>query len=244
MRSNLIRLILLLAVGAVVGTSYYLVKRLPERRQEGATFRVQRGDLTVRSYVRGELRPVRSITVTAPNLGSSVGVTRLAAAGALAQAKQLIVEFDDSDLKASLEEAELEVAEVDENLKKAEADVAIRRNQDQVDLLRAQYAVRRAELEVRRAELLSKIDARKNELTLEESRRSYTKLQEDVKSRLQQAEAELAVLRERRRRVLQDVRRARQRVEQTKVLTHMTGLVAIKENRSREFQFEIGRAHV
>ncbi len=234
MRSNLIRLILLLAAGGVAGTAYYLVKRLPERRQEVATFQVKRGDLTQRSYVRGELRPVRSITVTAPNLGSSVQVTRLATAGAMAQAKDLIVEFDDSDLKASLEEAELEVAEVDENIKKAEADLAIRRNQDQVELLRAQYAVRRGELEVRRAELLSKIDARKNELTLEEARRASAKLQEDVKSRVQQAEAELAVLRERRRRVMQDVRRARQRVDQTRILTPMTGLVALKENRGRE----------
>src|SRR5574341_673078 len=122
MRSTLIRLIVLLALAAVTGTGYYLVKRLPERKQEIPTVQVKRGDLVVRTYVRGELRAIRSTLLTAPNLGSSAQVTRLAPNGALGRAKDLIVEFDDSDLLTSLEDAELEVAQVGESIKKAEAD--------------------------------------------------------------------------------------------------------------------------
>ncbi len=237
MRSTLVRLIVLLAVAAVAGMGYYLVKRIPEKKQEIPVVQVKRGDLVVRSYVRGELRAVRSATLTTPNLGATAQITRLAPAGALAQAKDLVVEFDDSELLASLEDAQLEVAQVEENIKKAEADQASRRNQDQVDLLRARYAVRRAELEVKRNELISRIDARKNELTLEESKRALAKLEEDVKSRLQQGEAELAVLREQRRKALLEVNRVKTRLAQTKLLSPITGLVAIKENRSGGFFF-------
>ncbi|HLF80381.1 MAG TPA: efflux RND transporter periplasmic adaptor subunit, partial [Anaerolineales bacterium] len=237
MRSNLVRVIILLALATVAGMAYYLVKRIPERKLEVPVVQVKRGELLVRSYVRGELRAVRSSLLTSPNLGSTTQVTKLAPAGALSQAKDLIVEFDDSELLASLEDAELEVAQVSENIKKAESDLAIRRNQDQVDLLKARYAVRRAELEVKRNELVSKIDARKNELTLEETRRALAKLEEDVKSRLQQGEAELAVLREQRRRTSFDVTRVKQRIDQTKLLSPITGLVAIKENRSGGFFF-------
>ena len=181
MRSNLIRLIVILVVAAAAGTAYYLVRRIPEKKQETPLIQVKRGDLVVRSYVRGELRAVRSMLVTAPNLGTPTQITQLAPAGSLAQAKDLILEFDDSDLETSLEDAELEVTQVGENIKKAEADQAIRRNQDEVDLLRARYAVRRAELEVQRNELISRIDARKNELTLEETKRALARLEDDVK---------------------------------------------------------------
>lgn len=237
MRSTLIRLIVLLAVATVAATGYYIVRRLPERKQEVPVVRVKRGDLVVRTFVRGELRAIRSTLLTAPNLGSTAQVTRLAPAGSLAQAKDLVVEFDDSDLLASLEDAELEVNQVGENIKKAEADLQIRRNQDQVDLLKARYAVRRAELEVKRNELVSAIDARKNILTLEESKRALTKLEEDIKSRLQQGEAEIAVLKEQQRKAALEVNRVKSRIAQTKLLAPMTGLVAIKENRSGGFFF-------
>ena len=60
-----------------------------------------------------------------------------------------------------VEEKQLELDQIDEQTKKAEADLAIRNNQDQVELLRARYAVRRAELEVKRNALLGEIDQKK-----------------------------------------------------------------------------------
>src|SRR5579864_5846569 len=134
-------------LGAAYG-GYRYFERLPQRQLPVATAKVRRGDVIVRAYSRGELRAVRSVTLTAPNLFSTVQVTKLAPAGALSKEKDLIVEFDDSERRAALEEDVLAVEQVDEQIKKAKADLAIRDNQDKVDLLRARFAVRRAELEV------------------------------------------------------------------------------------------------
>jgi HlyD family secretion protein len=112
-----------------------------------------------------------------------VQVTRLAPLGAFAREKDLIVEFDDSEVLARLEQKQLELEQVDEQIKKAQADLNIRNNQDQVELLRARYSVRRAELEVKRNELLSAIDQQKNTLNLEEARRRLKQLESDIKSR-------------------------------------------------------------
>src|SRR5262249_51585579 len=180
---------------------------------------------------------VRSVTLTAPNLFGTVQVTRMAALGALAKEKDLIIEFDDSELQSRVEEKQLELEQIDEQIKKAQADLAIRDNQDQVDLLRTRYAVRRAELEVKRNEIISVIDAKKNLLTLEEQKKRLTQLESDIKSRREQAEAQLAVLREQRNKAMIDVRREEQRIAQSKVLSPMTGLVAIKQNRSGFFMF-------
>lgn len=231
----LIRVGILAVVAAAVWGGYRLFQRMPQRQQQIATTKVRQGDVVVRSFTRGELRAVRSITLVAPNLFGTVQVTRLAALGSLAREKDLIVEFDDSEVRSRLEEKELEIEQLNEQIKKAEADLAIRNNQDQVELLRARYAVRRAELEVKRNELISQIDAKKNLLTLEEARRRLKQLESDIKSRQEQAQAELAVLQERKNKANLELARERQRLSQVRLLTPMSGLVAIRQNYSGSF---------
>ena len=109
--------------------------------------------------------------------------------------------------------------------------MAMRNNQDQVELLKANYSVRRGELEVKRNELLSPIDAKKNILNLEESRRRLKQLESDIQSRQEQATAELAVLQEKRNKSMIDVGREKQRIAQSKVLSPITGLVSVRQNR-------------
>jgi hypothetical protein len=172
------------------------------------------------------------MTLTAPNLGSQSQITRLAPAGALAKAKDLIVEFDDSERRAALEDDELEVQRIRENLTKAQTDLEINKSQDEVELVKARFAVQRGQLLNKKNELVGTIEARKNELTLEEANRRLAKLQEDIKSRLQQREAQLAVLQEQLNKAQLDSDRERRRIEQARVLTPIAGLVAILENRA------------
>jgi len=231
MKKVIIRALLVLVVlGAAYG-GYRYFERMPQKQLPVAITKVRRGDVIVRAYSRGELRAVRSITLTAPNLFSTVQVTKLAPLGSLAKEKDLIVEFDDSELRTLLEETLLEVEQIDEQIKKSNADLAMRNNQDQVELLKSRYSVRRAELEVQRNELLAEIDAKKNLLNLEESRRRLKQLESDIKSRQEQALADLAVLQERRNKSMIDVSRAKQRIAQSKILSSITGLVSIRQNR-------------
>jgi len=234
------RLIQLLAVILLAGAgygAYWALRKLPEQAPEVATAKVRKGDVVIRTFSRGELQAVRTVTLTAPNLFGTVQVTRLAPLGAFAREKNLIVEFDDSEVQARLEEKRLEIDQVDEQIKRAQADLAIRDNQDEVDLLRSRYSVRRAELEVKRNELLSQIDARKNLLNLEEARRRLQQLESDIKSRRQQAEAELAVLREQKNKAVLELQREQRMLSQVKLLAPMGGLVAVKQNRGAGMMF-------
>ncbi len=231
MKKIIFRILIVAVVLAAGWGGYRLFRQMPQRQAQVPTALVRRGDVVIRSYSRGELRAVRSVTLNAPNLYGTVQVTRLASAGAFARDKDLIVEFDDSEVLSRLEEKQLELEQTDEQIKKQQAELAIRNNQDQVELLRTRYSVRRAELEVKRNDLLSEIDRRKNLLNLDEARRRLTQLESDIKSRLQQAEAELAVLREERNRAVIELAREKQRLTQTKILSPITGLVSIQQNR-------------
>ncbi|MBZ5575653.1 MAG: HlyD family efflux transporter periplasmic adaptor subunit [Acidobacteriia bacterium] len=227
-----------LAVLAVAGWGgYRFVKQLPERQDQIPTTKVQQSDVVIRAYSRGELRAVRTATITAPNLGGNVQVTAVAPNGALAHEKDLIVEFDDSERRAALEQNNLQVRQADEQIAEQKANIAIQKSQDDVNLLRAKYSVRNAELDVQRAPVLSEIDAKKNALTLEQAKKALAQLQSDIQSRYEQGEAQLAVLAEQRNRALIQVRQETQRLQQTKQLSPIEGLVAVRQNRTGNQNF-------
>ncbi len=176
--------------------AYSFVQKLPQRRQDIPVAKVRQSDVVIRAFSRGELRAIRSEQIIAPNLMGTVQVTRLAPIGSFAREKDLIVEFDDSEVQSRLEEDQLGLESTDQNIKQREAELAIRNNQDQVELLKNRYDVRRAELQVKRNELLSAIDQRKNLLALEQAKKTLTQSESDVKSRQEQAQAQLALYRQ------------------------------------------------
>ena len=68
-----------LALPAVLGGAgwygYRYYRSMPERTDSVPTTKVQKGDVVIRAFTRGELHAVRSVTVLAPNLNGTVQVT-------------------------------------------------------------------------------------------------------------------------------------------------------------------------
>ncbi|MFB3778432.1 MAG: HlyD family efflux transporter periplasmic adaptor subunit [Bryobacteraceae bacterium] len=230
MKKLIVRILILVVVLGAGWWGYSFVRQMPERRQDVPLAKVRQGEVVISAFARGELRALRSESLVAPNLMGTVQVTQLAPIGALAREKDLIVEFDDSEVLSRIEEDQLNLQSADENIKRQEAELAIRNNQDQVELLGARYAVRRAELQVKRNDLLSAIDARKNVLALEQAKRSLAQMEADTKARQEQAQAQLALLRQQRSRVMLELTREQRRLQQTRLLASMSGLVAVRQN--------------
>jgi hypothetical protein len=222
--------IVLAIVGLGGWYGYGYVRKLSDRKQTIATATVRQGDVVIRAFTRGELRAIRYESLETPNLGGTVQVTRMAPLGSLAREKDLIVEFDDSEVLSRIEESKLGLESTDENIKKSEAELNIRNNQDQVTLLSYRYAVRRAELQVKQNELKGAIDAKKNLLSLDETKRRLEQYTSDIQSRKEQAEASLAMLRLGRNRSALELSRDQQRLRQTRLLASMSGLISIRQN--------------
>jgi multidrug resistance efflux pump len=237
MKKAIFRLVVLaiLAAGGWYGYRWY--QQLPSHQEQLATAKVQRGDVVIRAYTRGELHAVRSVTLVAPNLNGTVQVTRLAPMGALAREKDLIVEYDDSELQASLDEDQMSLEQTDQQIKGAKANLGVTDSEDGLSLLKQRYAVRSAELTVQKNPVTDVIDAKKNLLALEEAKRAVTQLEIDVAMRKAQNDSILAVLAEQRNRNLLDIKRDQLRIEQTKALADISGLVSIRQNRAGNFNF-------
>ena len=87
MKKAIFRTLVLAIVVAGGWYGYRFYKQMPERLDLIPTAKVQRGDVVIRAYSRGELRAARTMTLTAPNLFGTVQVTDLAPMGSLAKRK-------------------------------------------------------------------------------------------------------------------------------------------------------------
>ena len=99
-----------------------------------------------------------------------------------------------------------------------------------MELLKAKFDVRRAELDVSKNELVSAIDAKKNLLALEEAKRHLAQLEQDIQSHSVSNQAALDVAQEKERKARLLMAQAESNIQNMSVKTTIEGLVSLKEN--------------
>lgn len=192
---------------------------------------VKRGDLAIRVIVAGELRASQSQMLTAPPIGGgALQITHLLHTGSAVKKGDLVIEFDPAEQKYNLEQQRSELLQAEQEITKAKADAAVVAAQDKVALLKARFDVRRAELDVQKNELVSPIDAQKNNLALEGAKRVLAELEQDVKSRSVSNQATISLAEEKRNKAKLAMDQAQGNIEKMRVTAPMDGLVALEKN--------------
>jgi HlyD family secretion protein len=217
-------------VALVTVATAYALQQWRQGREALPTVRVVRGDLDLSIHTTGELRSGRSAMIAAPAVAGTLQIVKLALSGSELKANDVVVEFDPSEQEFTLEQSRSELEQAEQELVRSKAEADVQVAQDQVEVLKARFAVRRAELELGARELLSAIDARKKELTLEESERRLAQLEEDIKSKGTRSRAALAVLEARRDKARLAMATARQNIENMTVRAPIDGIVVLRQN--------------
>ena len=181
---------------------------LPTTRSAVPTAKVVRGPLKLTVYATGELRAGRTVNLMAPPAGGTLRIVKLIQTGIAVKKDDVVLEFDAADQEYQLEQAKSDLAEADQQIVKMKADQAVQASQEKLDMLTARYNVRRGELDAAGNEFIGTIEAQKNVLTLEESRRRLKQLEEDASARKSTADAALAVVAERRNKAQLAMQRA------------------------------------
>jgi HlyD family secretion protein len=192
---------------------------------------VKRGDLDMKVYLTGELRASRTEMLLAPPIGGgSLQITHLLHTGAPVKKGELVMEFDPTEQHFKVDQNGSELQQAEQEITKAKADAAVGAASDKVAMLKARFDVRRAELEVQRNELASTIDARKNDLALEQAKRVLAELEQDVKSRSASNQATISLAEEKRNKAKLAMDQAQGNIDKMRVTAPMDGLVALEKN--------------
>ncbi len=199
---------------------------------EVPTATVKEVDLQLKVLTTGALKTSQSRTVIAPPIaGGTLQIITLAQSGAHVHTGDVVLEFDPSQQEYNLGQSRSDLLQAEQEIVKAKADAAVQTAEDQTALLKAKYAVRRAELEVSKNELVSPIDAQKNLLALDEAKRAQAQLQQDVQSHSASNQAALAISEEKRHKARLSMEQAEQNIKNMHITSPIDGLVVIHGNR-------------
>jgi len=196
------------------------------------TTTVKEVDLQLKVFTTGALKTSQSRAITAPPIaGGTLQIVTLARSGAQVHTGDVVLEFDPSQQEYNLGQNRSDLLQAEQEIVKAKADAAVQTAEDQTALLKAKYAVRRAELEVSKNELVSPIDAQKNLLALDEATRAQTQLKLDIQSHSASNQAALAISEEKRHKARLAMDQAEQNIKNMHITTPIDGLVVIHGNR-------------
>ncbi len=221
-------ILLVAGIGGVVAASRV---RLPAKSDEIPLAQVKRGDLDLQVHASGELRASHSIMLTAPAVGGdALQITHLVRTGQSVHKGDVVFEFDPSEQLYKLEQNRSELLQAEQEITKAKADAVVLAAKDKVELLKDRHNMRRAELDVQKNELVSKIDADKNLLALDQAKRILAEQEKDIESHKASGEAATYLAQEKYNKAKLAMDQAQKNLDKMRVTAPMDGLVSIQKN--------------
>jgi len=195
---------------------------------------VTRGKLVRTLRVGGVLAALQFAGISAPSLrgggpggpgGSQLTLVRVAEAGALVKQGELLAEFERQAQQNTFEDRQAEFISLTDQIAKRSAELEVERAQRQTELLKARADLDAARLENRRNEVISLIDAEKNQQALAEAGATLKMLQQTAQMREAVAAAELKLLEIRRDRERLQMGNARMNFERLQIRAPISGMV-------------------
>ncbi|HET8888552.1 MAG TPA: HlyD family efflux transporter periplasmic adaptor subunit [Candidatus Angelobacter sp.] len=192
---------------------------------------VQQKDFVNRVRVHGIVEAVESHTIAAPRLSgqglNTLIITRLVKNGSAVRQGDVLVEFDRQAQLKNVLDKEAEYKGLVAQIAKKEAEQAAARAADETELKKAEDALKTAELEVKKNEIVSRIDAEKNLQNLEQARATFQQLTQTFDLKRVAAKAEKRILEIQRDRALTAMKWAQSNTEKMVVHASMDGVAVI-----------------
>ena len=192
---------------ALVVVSAAGVARL--RRNRGPalpTSPVTKGTFIDYLQLRGEIRPIRSVTLTAPSSGSDLQIVELAKSGSIVNAGDVVIRFDTTMQQRTLEQKQSELKQAESEIQKAEAERRRRGQAAQTDLEQARGAAARARIDLAKGEMLSRREGRKLGIVLANAEQKAKELGSRIGAERASANADVAIAKQKRDKAQFDVK--------------------------------------
>jgi HlyD family secretion protein len=230
--------ILVVAVASAAGWAGYRWFResLKEPARDVPVTQVRRGGVVFTVTATGALQGGNSRMLAAPMTGSNqLTITDLRKPGELVEEGDVIAAFDTTEEAFKLREAEADLAEAGQQVIQARNETVAKAEELNYDLIKARSDVRLAELECRRNELRSRIEAQQNDLTLSDARERLARLERDYPARKAAAEAAINIQDAARQKAEMQAETARRNMEMMVLRAPAGGYVNIESNTNTNF---------
>jgi HlyD family secretion protein len=228
----LVGLVLVVLLAARVWSKTPPDPQAPARAGRSDVFALARRDFVRTIRLSGTVEAIQSTTISTPRLSgpntNSLVITRLVRAGSTVAVGDLIVEFDRQQQMSNALDRRAELADLEQQIRKREAQERAAAARDESEIQVAQSAIGRAEFEMLKNPMIAKINAEKNANALEQARATLQQLKTTFDLKRKAAEADVRILRIRRDRAENAMRQAETNADRMAIRAPIGGMAVLK----------------
>jgi RND family efflux transporter MFP subunit len=218
-------IILLAGSGVVLGAV-----RLGKRTPTVPTIEVKRGEFLDSTQFHGEVKALKSVTISAPAEAGDLQIVKVPAEGTAVKAGDVVVEFDKTKTVQDLAQYRSAFRSAEAEIGQARAQARISEEEDKTAVLKARYDVESAKLEASKQEIVSKIEGQEAKLKLADAeqklREAETKQTSD--QALHQATIESKIQASKKSQF--DVQRAERALSQMTLRAPSPGIISLLQH--------------
>ena len=180
--------------------------------------------------LRGEIRPVRSVVLTAPSTGSDLQIVDLATNGSKVAAGDPVVTFDPTVQQRTLETKQSELKQAETEIERTEAEERRRVAAARTELDQSRKALARARLELQGNELRPRLEAEKFVIAADDAEANVRELEQKIEGEAIAARADVAIARQKRDKALFDVQETERILASLQVRAPIGGSISLLPN--------------
>jgi len=201
--------------------------RLGRRSPTVPTIEVKRGEFLDSMQFRGEVKALKSVTISAPADAGELQVVKILAEGTTVKPGDVVVEFDKTKTEQELAQYKSTLKSAEAEIGQAKAQARLAEEEDKTAVLKAGYDVEAAKLEASKQEIVSRIEGEEAKLKLADAEQKLREAQMKQKSdeTLNKATIESKV--EASAKAKFDVERAQRALERMSVKAPSAGTISI-----------------
>jgi len=174
-----------LAIGAaVVATSVGVFGwvRTVKKEPNLPAFQVQRAEFVDGLQFRGELKALKSVTISAPPDVGMLQILKLATDGSQVKQGEVVVQFDPSKTRQELAQDRSVLKSADAQIEQGRAQGKLTEEEDTTALMKARYELESAKLDASKGEIVSQIEGAEAGLKVTDAEQALREAAEKLKS--------------------------------------------------------------
>lgn len=228
---------------AVIAGGTLLGSKLAQSTPAVPLAEVQSGEFVDYLQLRGSLKALKSVVLSAPSNAGELQILKLAKTGTAVKKGDEVAVFDGSQLELRLLQQRTELRQAESEIQRVRAQGNMQVQQVETELQQARYNVERAKLEVSRQEVLSQIEGEKAALDLATAEKRLSEILKKLESEKTKTAADVASQMHRRDKAANDVAEAESRIAALTLRAPVDGVVNVMQNpRARQGFFGGGAA--
>ena len=176
-KASVLVVIVLLGCGGVLGAVRY-----SNRSPEISTFEVKRGEFVDTIEFRGEVKAMKSVTISAPAEAGDLQIVKIAADGTQVKEGDTVVEFDKTKTEQDLAQFRSTLKSAQAEIEQARAAARLTEEEDLTAVMKARFDVETAKLDASKQEIVSKIEGAEADLKVADAKQKLHEVEEKLKA--------------------------------------------------------------